>query len=111
MIISQHSKTWGKLSFYQVGSDKVAASRRVVKGDIRALGQLVKGGGTQAVFSSGFPVTGNEIGKKRKSLVLQAEFCFFGGGSVYTTTTPAGNRWGTPVLKGETHFSRVSRTH
>lgn len=75
------------------------------------MGQLVKGAGTQAMFFSGLPVTGNEIGRKRKSLVLQAEFWFSGGGSVYTTTMPAGNRWGTPVLKGETPFARVSRTH
>lgn len=93
VMISRPSKTWGKVSFCHVCSDKVVASPRVVKRDFRALEQLAKGAGTQAVFSSGLPITGTEIGRKRKSLVLQAEFWFFGAGSVYTTATPAGNRF------------------
>lgn len=73
---SRHSERWGKLRFYQVGSDKVVANPMVVKSDFRALKWLVNGPGTQAVFSSGLLVTGNEISRKGKSLVLQAESGF-----------------------------------
>jgi len=42
-------------------------SLRAIKRDFRALGQLVKGSGTQVVFSSIPPLAGNDEGRNRKS--------------------------------------------
>jgi len=62
------------LVIFQVGSDEVATrSPRTIKRDFRTLGQLVKGSGAQAVFSSILPLSGNDEGRNRKSQLILAQ--------------------------------------
>ena len=79
----------------QVGSNEVATgSPRAIKRDFRALEQLVKGSGTQVVFSSILPAAGVDEGRNRKSQQIntwlqaschQQNLGFFDHGSVYRT--------------------------
>jgi len=56
------------LFIFQVGSGEVATSSpRAIKRDFRALGQLVKVSGAQAVLSSIFPVAGNDERRDRRA--------------------------------------------
>jgi len=52
---------------FHVGSDEVAIrSPRASKTDFRAVGRLIKGSGSQAVFSI-LPIAGNDEGRNGKS--------------------------------------------
>jgi len=47
----------------------------VIKRDFRALGQPVKGSGTQAVFFSILPVAGNDEGKNKQTQLINTWLC------------------------------------
>jgi len=54
------------LLLFHVGAEEVAVhSRRVIKRDFRALGQLVRESGAQVIFSSLLPVADGDVGRNR----------------------------------------------